>query len=34
MGNFVNPRWLKFAAWAISAIIITLNLKLLLDFFF
>jgi manganese transport protein len=34
MGGFVNPHWLKFAAWAISAIIITLNLKLLLDFFF
>jgi manganese transport protein len=34
MGSFTNPRWLKFAAWAISAIIITLNLKLLLDFFF
>jgi len=34
MGRFANPHWLKFAAWAISAIIITLNLKLLLDFFF
>ncbi|RYM07920.1 Nramp family divalent metal transporter [Sphingobium cupriresistens] len=33
MGSFVNPHWLKFAAWAISAIIITLNLKLLLEFF-
>ena len=33
MGEFVNPFWLKVAAWAISAIIIALNLKLLYDFF-
>lgn len=33
MGTFVNPRWLKFGAWVISAVIIGLNLKLLLDFF-
>ena len=34
MGRFVNPRWLKAAAWFISTVIITLNLKLLYDFFF
>ncbi len=34
MGRFVNPAWLKFAAWAISAIIIGLNVKLLTNFFF
>lgn len=34
MGSFANPHWLKLAAWTISAIIITLNLKLLLDFLF
>lgn len=33
MGRFVNPRWLKLVAWTISAVIISLNLKLLLDFF-
>ncbi len=34
MGRFVNPRWLKFLAWAISAVIIALNLKLLTNFVF
>ncbi len=29
MGRFVNPRWLKAAAWLISGTIIALNLKLL-----
>jgi manganese transport protein len=29
---FVNPRWLKIAAWTISTIIIGLNLKLLIGF--
>jgi NRAMP (natural resistance-associated macrophage protein)-like metal ion transporter len=29
MGRFVNPRWLKYAAWGISAVIIGLNMKLL-----
>ena len=29
MGRFANPRWLKAAAWVISATIIALNLKLL-----
>ena len=32
MGKFVNPRWLMLAAWVISAIIIGLNLKLLVNF--
>lgn len=32
MGEFVNPQWLKIAAWTISAIIIGLNMKLLLGF--
>ncbi len=34
MGRFVNPRWLKAAAWIISAVIISLNIKLLVNFFF
>jgi manganese transport protein len=34
MGRFVNPRWLKLLAWAISAVIIALNLKLLTNFVF
>ena len=29
MGEFVNPRWLKFAAWVVAALIVGLNLKLL-----
>jgi manganese transport protein len=32
MGKFANPLWLRVAAWAISAIIIGLNLKLLVNF--
>ena len=32
MGGFVNPAWLKVAAWLISAVIIGLNLKLLFNF--
>jgi len=32
MGTFVNPRWLKGAAWGVSALIIALNLKLLIGF--
>lgn len=32
MGSFVNKGWLKAAAWAVSAIIIVLNLKLLSNF--
>jgi manganese transport protein len=34
MGRFANEGWLKGAAWAVSAIIIILNLKLLIDFIF
>jgi manganese transport protein len=33
MGALVNPAWLTAAAWAISFVIIGLNLKLLYDFF-
>jgi manganese transport protein len=32
MGEFVNPAWVKLLAWATTAIIVTLNVKLLLDF--
>ena len=32
MGKFVNPAWLKVAAWTISGVIIALNLKLLANF--
>jgi len=31
MGKFANPFWLKLAAWVVAAIIVTLNLKLVLD---
>ena len=31
MGNLTSPRWLKFVAWLVTALIIGLNLKLLLD---
>ena len=34
MGCFANPKWLKYAAWTISAVIIGLNLKLLSNFVF
>ena len=34
MGAFVNPAWLKLAAWLISAVIVALNLKLLTNFVF
>jgi len=34
MGRFVNPVWLQAAAWLISAIIISLNLKLLINVVF
>lgn len=33
MGEFVNPRWVKFAAWVVALIIIVLNVKLLQGFF-
>jgi manganese transport protein len=32
MGTFANAPWLKWAAWIIAAVIITLNLKLLIAF--
>jgi manganese transport protein len=32
MGNLVNPRWVKWLAWALASLIIALNLKLLFDF--
>jgi manganese transport protein len=31
MGEFVNPTWVKMLAWVITAIIVTLNVKLLYD---
>ncbi|MGI8931413.1 MAG: Nramp family divalent metal transporter [Sphingomicrobium sp.] len=34
MGRFVNRRWLIVTAWVISAVIIGLNMKLLINFFF
>jgi len=34
MGRFVSPLWLKTAAWVISAVIISLNLKLLINVVF
>jgi manganese transport protein len=33
MGEFVNPLWIKILGWTTAFIIITLNLKLLFDFF-
>jgi len=33
MGEFTNPLWIKILGWTTAAIIITLNLKLLFDFF-
>jgi manganese transport protein len=33
MGNFANPVWIKILAWVTASIIVTLNLKFLLDFF-
>jgi manganese transport protein len=33
MGEFVNPLWIKITGWMIAAVIITLNLKLLIDMF-
>ncbi|MEN2787195.1 Nramp family divalent metal transporter [Sphingomonas qilianensis] len=34
MGVFANPLWLKLAAWTIAAVVIVLNVKLLIGFFF
>jgi manganese transport protein len=33
MGEFANPLWVKVLAWLTAAIIVTLNVKYLLDFF-
>jgi manganese transport protein len=32
MGEFANPPWIKILAWATTAVIVVLNVKLLLDF--
>jgi manganese transport protein len=34
MGRFVSPAWLKAAAWLVSAVIISLNVMLILHYFF
>jgi manganese transport protein len=31
MGSLVSPAWLRVLAWAIAAVIVALNLKLLID---
>ena len=31
MGRFANPLWLKLTAWTVSAIILVLNVKLIID---
>ncbi|HEY1305062.1 MAG TPA: hypothetical protein VGF24_16005, partial [Vicinamibacterales bacterium] len=33
MGEFVNPTWIKVLGWTTAIIIITLNVKLLVDMF-
>ena len=33
MGSFVNPGWVKVLAWTTAAIIVSLNVKYLLDYF-
>jgi len=33
MGQFVNPLWVKVLAWSTAAIIVTLNVKYLVDYF-
>jgi manganese transport protein len=33
MGEFANPLWIKILGWTVAGIIITLNVKLLLDMF-
>ena len=33
MGEFVNPTWLKVTAWAVAILIVSLNVKFLLDTF-
>jgi manganese transport protein len=32
MGEFVSPRWVQVLAWLTAAIIVTLNVKFLIDF--
>jgi manganese transport protein len=32
MGTFVNPKWLTAIAWAVTLLIIALNIKLIIDF--
>ncbi|MFN3849438.1 MAG: Nramp family divalent metal transporter [Spirosomataceae bacterium] len=34
MGEFVNPTWVKYTAWAVSVVIISLNAYLLFETFF
>ncbi len=34
MGKFVNPRWLSILAWTIAVVIMTLNIYLIVTFFF
>jgi manganese transport protein len=34
MGEFVNPMWIRVLGWTTAAIIITLNVKLLVETFF
>jgi manganese transport protein len=34
MGKFVNPRWLSILAWTIAVVIMTLNIFLIVTFFF
>jgi len=34
MGQFVNPRWLSILAWVIAIVIMTLNIYLIVTFFF
>jgi manganese transport protein len=33
MGRFVNPLWITILAWTTAGIIVSLNVKYLLDFF-
>jgi manganese transport protein len=33
MGDFVNPMWIKLLSWTTAALIITLNVKYLADYF-
>jgi len=33
MGDFVNPAWIKVLAWTTAGLIVSLNVKYLLDYF-